>query len=206
VRWGRARLQRLRKNHKCVRHRGRAALQRRVKPPKSARALAPEGLRGPESRRDRPLRLRRGNNRRRHIRVRAFFAARIDRGHLVAVGVSIGNAAAVGVAGCGIRRRRIQLRIASARARRRVIDRTVNVVARHSRRTARRPRQAHRVDRRSNRRTRQAHAGWRVAGIAGKRSRRRRRTARRWAERHGISRARTCRNRCRERQSADHKL
>jgi hypothetical protein len=134
-----------------------------------------------------------------------LFATRIHRRHLVTIGVTADNVA-VGVGRCSVRLRRIELRIASACARRRVIKRAVNVVARHSRRTARRPRQAYRVDRRCDRRTRQTHAGWRVAGIAGKRSRGRRRPARCWSERHGISRARSCRNRYWERQSADHKL
>src|ERR1700678_1100394 len=46
----------------------------------------------------------RGNNRRRHVRIRAFLTARIHRGHLVAVGVAVGNPVAVGVRGCGVRR------------------------------------------------------------------------------------------------------
>src|SRR6202044_1214603 len=47
--------------------------------------------------------LRRRNNRRCHIRIRAFFPARIHRGHLVAVSITIGNAVAVAVRRCGIR-------------------------------------------------------------------------------------------------------
>ncbi len=153
------------------------------------------------------LRLRRRNNRGRHIRIRTLLpGGRIVCRHLVAVCVTVGDAVAVSVGGCCVRRRRIQLRIASARARRCVIERAVNVVARHSRRTARRPREPHRIHRRRDCRTRQAHAGWRVAGVAGERSGGRRRTTRCRTESHGISRALARWNRYRERQPADHKL